>query len=167
MKKYFYNDGTNNLGPFTFEELKGKNISKETYVWFEGLADWKKAETIFELNELFSISPPPLKKENVKPAIPKANEKRVIDVFIFISLAYWAFMDMTNLLIEKLINNWYSMEIISFLQIAINIVFAIIPIVFAISIKNKALKTTAIIIAAFISVYILFENINWLFRRVY
>ncbi|MCK4345981.1 MAG: DUF4339 domain-containing protein [Bacteroidales bacterium] len=40
MKKYFYTDGTNKFGPFTFEELKEKNISRETKVWFQELDDW-------------------------------------------------------------------------------------------------------------------------------
>lgn len=66
MKKYFYNDGANNYGPFTIEELRGKNISRETKVWFQELGDWKPADTIPELTELFTLVPPQIEKSNSK-----------------------------------------------------------------------------------------------------
>ena len=53
MKKYFYSDGTNNFGPFTLEELREKNITRETKVWFQELGEWKRAGSVSELNELF------------------------------------------------------------------------------------------------------------------
>lgn len=43
MKKYFYTDGKDKFGPFTLEELKEKEISRETLVWFQELNDWKPA----------------------------------------------------------------------------------------------------------------------------
>ena len=63
MKKYFFTDGTNKFGPFTLDELKEKNISRETLVWFQELNDWKSAGEIPELSELFIYTPPPLEKE--------------------------------------------------------------------------------------------------------
>jgi hypothetical protein len=62
MKKYFYSDGTNNFGPFTFEELNEKNITRETLVWFQELGDWKPAGTVPELIEIFQLVPPPITK---------------------------------------------------------------------------------------------------------
>lgn len=61
MKKYFYTDGHTNFGPFTLDELKYKNITTETYVWYEGMGDWKKANEVSELASLFSsnTSSPP------------------------------------------------------------------------------------------------------------
>ena len=43
MKKYFYTNGDDKLGPFSIDELKEKNITNETFIWYEGLSDWKKA----------------------------------------------------------------------------------------------------------------------------
>ncbi len=60
MKKYFYSDGTNSFGPFTLEELRSKNISRETLVWFKELGDWKPAGTVPEISEIFQLSPPPV-----------------------------------------------------------------------------------------------------------
>ncbi len=65
MKKYFYTDGTNKYGPFTLEELKENNISRETQVWFQELEDWKSAGEVPELEELFNFLPPPLPQENI------------------------------------------------------------------------------------------------------
>lgn len=62
MKKYFYTDGTNNFGPFTLEELREKNISRETKVWFQELGEWKPAGSVPELDELFRLVPPPVQK---------------------------------------------------------------------------------------------------------
>lgn len=61
MKKYFYTDGYTNFGPFTLEELKYKNITPETNVWYEGMGDWRKASEVPELAALFSsnITSPP------------------------------------------------------------------------------------------------------------
>ncbi|WP_340200516.1 CD225/dispanin family protein [Ascidiimonas sp. W6] len=64
MKKYFYTDGTDKFGPFTLGELKEKNISRETLIWFEGLGDWKPASGVPELDELFVLSPPPVVSAN-------------------------------------------------------------------------------------------------------
>ena len=60
MRKYFYTDGTTNFGPFTLEELKTKRITRDTYVWYQGLDGWKTASSLPELNELFMLTPPPI-----------------------------------------------------------------------------------------------------------
>jgi len=73
MKKYFYTDGTEKFGPFTLEELKEKNISRETQVWFQELEEWKSAGNVLELNEIFILSPPPI----VKPSLTNSNVENV------------------------------------------------------------------------------------------
>lgn len=66
MKKYFYSDGEEKFGPFTMDELKEKNISRETLIWSKELEDWQTADSVSELKEIFFLSPPPLKKTNTK-----------------------------------------------------------------------------------------------------
>ncbi|HEY3373343.1 MAG TPA: CD225/dispanin family protein [Prolixibacteraceae bacterium] len=58
MNKYFYTNGINQFGPFTLEELRDKNITRETSVWFKELGEWKHAGDIEELNHIFESSPP-------------------------------------------------------------------------------------------------------------
>lgn len=74
MKKYFLQKGTNYEGPFDFEELKSKNISKETYVWYEGLTEWAKAGKLKELIILFNIPPFGL---NIKSSTHSPIENKV------------------------------------------------------------------------------------------
>lgn len=78
MKKYFYTDGTTNFGPFTLEELKAKSITKETYVWFEELGDWKTAGSVPELSNLFKFSsPPPISQTNSNTSTtPRTSEPK-------------------------------------------------------------------------------------------
>ncbi len=54
MRKYYYTDGINKYGPFTFEQLLEKKITKETKVWFQDLKDWVPAEEVEELKVLFT-----------------------------------------------------------------------------------------------------------------
>ena len=53
MKKYFYSKGQEKEGPVSLEELKQLDIKPKTLIWFQGLDDWKEAEVIDELKEIF------------------------------------------------------------------------------------------------------------------
>jgi len=65
MKKYFYSDGKEKFGPFSFEELKNENINRDILIWFEGLDDWKQAKDIEEFEEILKLIPPPIVPEEV------------------------------------------------------------------------------------------------------
>lgn len=79
MKKYYFNDGTSQQGPFTMEELKEKNITAETPVWYDGLPDWTTAGQLEELKGILAHTPPPFHAtavspvETVKPSTPVAT----------------------------------------------------------------------------------------------
>lgn len=74
MKKYFYSTGQDKEGPLTLEELKQKDINPKTLIWHEGLDDWKEAENVDELKEIFELSPPPIEKDDPKPDIGDGEE---------------------------------------------------------------------------------------------
>lgn len=74
MQKYFYTDGANNFGPFTLEELRLKNITRETQVWFQGMSNWESAGNVPELNELFKLVPPPREGFNVNYPETRVNQ---------------------------------------------------------------------------------------------
>lgn len=77
MKKYYYSDGKQQIGPLSKEELQSKGISKETLVWYEGLTEWTKAGDVEELVDLFPnepTSPPmPEQKTATPPPMPENN----------------------------------------------------------------------------------------------
>ena len=74
MKKYFYSNGQDKEGPVTLEELKLNDITPKTLIWYEGLDDWKEAESLDELREVFELSPPPIEKEYHISDTVEANE---------------------------------------------------------------------------------------------
>ncbi|HXH19525.1 MAG TPA: DUF4339 domain-containing protein [Chitinophagales bacterium] len=57
--KYYLRTEAGQFGPFTFDELKEKGITKDTLVWYEGLHEWTKANEILELVDLVTDSTPP------------------------------------------------------------------------------------------------------------
>lgn len=72
MKKYFLLENGQNIGPFTLEELKEKNLPKTELVWAEGMADWQQGGTIDELKSIFAVTPPPPPKVAPPPPPPPA-----------------------------------------------------------------------------------------------
>jgi GYF domain 2 len=164
MKKYFYSDGTNSFGPFSIQELREKGITTETSVWFHELGEWKKAGTIPELSYLFSFNQPPLPYyANPNQSFNIQNSRgNNIDIFVFIAIVYWFLVNLVNFIIEKAVDDWWSNDTISYIKIGMNIFYAAIPIIFAISINNKILKIIAVILSALYSIYILYSNIDWL-----
>ena len=58
MKKYFYSNDNQKNGPYSFEELKNKNIKQETLIWYEGLDDWTKASDSKEMTPILELIPP-------------------------------------------------------------------------------------------------------------
>jgi len=76
MKYYFYSDGGKQKGPLAFEQLKDENIDKDTLVWFEGLADWKPANEINELDTFFQLDPPPIPNYDTKIKLGQKNIKK-------------------------------------------------------------------------------------------
>ena len=80
MNEQFYiAENGQKRGPFTFEEMKTKNVTKETLVWTEGLDSWTKAEHIALLKDILRKTPPPLPNDEPKsstqqmPPIPESN----------------------------------------------------------------------------------------------
>jgi len=95
MKEYYYTDGINRFGPYSFEELKQKNISRDTLVWHKGLDYWKKAGETNELSRLFHSEPPPIdtisttdKQQNTKGPPPKSWLAESILVTLFCCLPF-------------------------------------------------------------------------------
>jgi hypothetical protein len=81
MKKYYLHNGTESSGPFAIEELKAKNITKASPVWFDGLLHWKTAGEIPELTSLFMVTPPPIASflfPSSQPKVEKIREARKI-----------------------------------------------------------------------------------------
>ncbi len=60
--KYYIAVNGQRKGPFTKEAIKMQDIKPDTLVWHEGMYDWAKAESLYELVDVFDKVPPPLPK---------------------------------------------------------------------------------------------------------
>jgi hypothetical protein len=59
MKNYFYvGQNGQQCGPVAMEQLSSCGITRETFVWSEGMTEWKKAGEVAELANLFIAVPP-------------------------------------------------------------------------------------------------------------
>jgi len=69
MKKFYIADAEGQQkGPFDKNELIDFQITSNMLVWYEGLPNWKNASDIWELRELFQVTPPvPQMKQNSTP----------------------------------------------------------------------------------------------------
>lgn len=77
MKIYYLHIGEKQSGPFDIEELKQKDITKETPIWYQGLNDWTTAGEINELSSFFQGTPPPLKAAPPAYAHSSVNKEAV------------------------------------------------------------------------------------------
>jgi hypothetical protein len=66
MEKYYIHNGIEQMGPFSFDDLKQKGINSKTKVWLEGLSTWKEAKDVPELIAIIAINPPPFEIEDNK-----------------------------------------------------------------------------------------------------
>ena len=82
MQYYFIHTAAGQEGPFTLQELKSKNITKETLIWHEGLPEWIKAGEVMELKIIF-VNAPPLKEIPIPtpppPPLPPLKENQTTD----------------------------------------------------------------------------------------
>ena len=87
MKKYFLHNGAEQQGAFDIEDLKTKNINKDTPIWYEGLDNWTTADKIDDLKELLKTTTAPpfgepkkhrlqFKSRHLKQRRPLNNLKR-------------------------------------------------------------------------------------------
>ena len=79
MKQYYIYLDNEQIGPLSYEELKEKNISSETMIWFEGQPDWKKSLEIEEIKELFKSTPPPINSFTQTPPLPKVENNNLLE----------------------------------------------------------------------------------------
>lgn len=98
-KQYYYTDGQNQFGPFNIDELKTKEITKETLIWYEGIDSWTKAGEITELAAFFKSIPPPLHTIAKTPPpvttqihVPEVNRKKKKKLWIILGVIIGLFV---------------------------------------------------------------------------
>lgn len=106
MKKYFLHNANGQEGPFDIEELKKKNITKATPIWYEGLKDWVAAGEVEELKNIFVATPPPFKPQTQASTSIKEQPKKKNRVVLYIILGLILVLLIIN--VPNLFNNHSS-----------------------------------------------------------
>lgn len=86
---YIYHTHINGVTsePLTYNQLKAKNINKDTYVWRNGI-DWIKAGELRELKPLFEQKgPPSFVKPKPDPDFMDKYQNEIIFALIFVVVA--------------------------------------------------------------------------------
>lgn len=98
IRQYFIQGKDGQQGPFSIQELKSKQIGKDTPVWHNGLEDWTIAGYLEELKEEFVVTPPPFARQDRQanaaahaddrwsPATPKTKSNRTARLILLIAL---------------------------------------------------------------------------------
>ena len=72
--KYYIVVNDKHEGPYEIEQLKDMNITPDTYVWCEGMSNWKPASEVEEIRSVMAGSapqtPPPFSGATVPPVQP-------------------------------------------------------------------------------------------------
>lgn len=92
MRTYYINNGNENGGPFTIDELKNQPLYKTTLVWYQGMDEWKYASEISDLDSFFTVLPPPIKRITAQPTVHKKEKSTTIwglkKSYFFLALAF-------------------------------------------------------------------------------
>ena len=90
--------------------------------------------------------------------IEKSNSK--IDLLAVLALAFWFVSDIASYVLQKTIDNW-SQSPAMYFQIVSSIIFAFIPIIFALVVRNNTLRLIAIVIGSILTIFMLYQNFVW------
>jgi hypothetical protein len=99
MKKYYLNNGQENIGPFDKEELREQKINKDSLVWADDWNEWKKAREIDELKIILLSIPPP--KHNSPKNEYKKPRKRSFLKYLFIGIFLVAFIAIGSTIVSE------------------------------------------------------------------
>jgi hypothetical protein len=91
------------------------------------------------------------------------SNSKSTDTLIIIFLIYLFISSVIGFAMQNFVDNWYEGGA-KYLQIGMNIIYALTPILLGIAIRHKTLRIIGVILASCFSLYIIYSNIAWMFR---
>jgi uncharacterized protein DUF4339 len=128
MEYFLLDERNQQIGPFSVEQLKSKNISANTKVWCEGMANWADAGTIPELKPINTA--PANSGANINQFLNKKENSKE-DTIILIVVIWMAF----NTLLWAVFPSMYyeAMPLATLL----GVIGALVPLTLAFAVKDK------------------------------
>ena len=102
MNKYYIREHDESIGPLTTEQIKTKNITKETWIWREGLEDWVQVKDLKELELFF--------KTVRKPLAPRKPEVPISKNWLFRTYTFIGLVGVFGLIVTLVVDNSSSNE---------------------------------------------------------
>ena len=97
MKTWFIRHNNENLGPYTVDELKKLAVTRDDYVWKEGLKNWVQAKSVPELNQIFEFSTPPsFIAKNKNSNKPARSRKRMLWISLLLIMSMVTYLIYAN-----------------------------------------------------------------------
>jgi TPR repeat protein len=87
---YIIENNTNKSGPYTFDQVKKKNLPMDTPIWYDGLKDWTILANLSETGEVISVTLPPKyinhEAKQTQTTSPPSS-KKLITIIALVGLA--------------------------------------------------------------------------------
>lgn len=83
------------------------------------------------------------------------------DKLILAVIVYMCLSSIFQFAMQHLVPNWYETEY-RYIYVAVNMLWAAVPILLGIAIKNKDMKIAALLLGGLYALYIIYSNIEWM-----
>ena len=100
---------------------------------------------------------------NLHYIVTSSHTNNALDILVLISISYWFIANLLTFTLQKTITHWNNRPV-KYFQFCLDLIFGVIPILFALSIRNRGIKIVGLIIASIVSIYIIYCNIDWLIK---
>ncbi|MGJ8684447.1 MAG: hypothetical protein ACSHWW_07480 [Nonlabens sp.] len=163
MIQYYFSDGIGEFGPFTLNELKTKKLRPDFKIRTEATTFTGTASNIPELDSLFEPAPTPSQNiayQQPQYVQPEVGEKSKSDKLLITALIIWLSTLLLNGLISFIFRNSFSSDYHYVFLGIVNLLSAALPLLVALSIKDKNLKVIGIVIAVILTLRFVFGAIQ-------
>ncbi|AZQ44614.1 hypothetical protein [Nonlabens ponticola] len=160
MKKYFYSDGFREFGPFTTADLMSKKMRADYQVRAEDETTLVPGHQHPDLKFLFE-SKPEFQKQKVRQqktdtiVKPKSFIK---ENYVLVGILFWFVLRLARV---PLSSNFISFKTATIVRTALGIGIGFLPLIFALSVRDRSKKVIAIVIAAAIALWQIHDSINY------
>lgn len=170
MDYYLFQDDQQR-GPFSVEQLRSQRLSPKTYVWYDGLEDWRPISEVPALVAQLTSLPAqaPASAANVGltailpvPKGPLAFLQSRADLVLLMVLILWLVADLFNLALMTIAEyGSVGFTVVSVLSSVVWVLFSLSAVALALLIRDRTYRTPAVVIAVILGLYSCFSAVRY------
>ena len=144
------------------EELAEKRLSGNTLIWFEGLSGWKSAQDVSEVKDAFIPTPPPSPGSG-QVVLNQSGQKedQHKDLLLIFVLGFMLVGGVLTYVFQRVFHEWFRPPLY-FIQVGFNFLFAVTPVLFSLTIRDKNLKVIGLVISILLALFNIGTNIFYM-----